>query len=376
MPQPTERNASRTPAAGGFSLIELLVVIAIIAVIIGLLIPAIAGARTAARKAATMTLITSINQAASSFSGDNAGRAPGYFSTSEMGRESNGSATGNGFTQMENVLLDLAGREAISDEMETGFLEVGPYASGSATDNVFVNPAIIGSDSTGYLDLSADYAAQLEGGTGADAQQFGDNAMGHIRAVGTDDPSMPDIIDPFGAPILAWTTDETVVPSSLETFSAANSDDAALMYWNSNAGVLRARRVGDRERDMQAAAGAQDGASLIGAGVVDGDEDTLREVMAAIYGNPGSPSDLTDNANMYPQAARGGLILHSAGADNIYLSTEDSRLGRYVAGNPVGGLDYAAAFFVGTERRTDEDGRPTSIDFATDGFDDLIMSVK
>ncbi|MEL7485492.1 MAG: prepilin-type N-terminal cleavage/methylation domain-containing protein, partial [Planctomycetota bacterium] len=106
---PQSRNAVPIPkhrrvlsCRRAFSLIELLVVITIIAIVIAITVPAIGAARDLARGTATQSQIQALATAVGSFQTDNE-RVPGYFNAAQM------SDNDDGFTSMQNVILDLAG---------------------------------------------------------------------------------------------------------------------------------------------------------------------------------------------------------------------------------------------------------------------------
>ena len=89
-----------------FSLVELLVVIAIIALVISIILPALGGVRTAARRAATQTVMKGFSDAVGQFTLDN-DRVPGIYSAEEMGSIENRDVFR--MSAMENAILELAG---------------------------------------------------------------------------------------------------------------------------------------------------------------------------------------------------------------------------------------------------------------------------
>jgi prepilin-type N-terminal cleavage/methylation domain-containing protein len=148
------RSRSRLAARRGFSLIELLVVIAIIAILIAIIVPALGGARTAARKVTTATLLNEVTNAAGQFSQDHAGSMPGYFTPDQMGSPLNVDATKGGFTAMENALLDLVGKDAIIGtagipDGSTGY--VGPYGSANNRQGIKIDFDLFGAGDNVYL---------------------------------------------------------------------------------------------------------------------------------------------------------------------------------------------------------------------------------
>src|SRR5690606_30786751 len=121
---------------------------------------------------------------------DNQETMPGYFTAEEMGDTENGS---RGFAEMENVMLHLAGglidplKPTIGGASE---IDVGP----KTTATVKVDLTLIGADSTKrgayYTPDASQYRAET-GQVGAPEHQ-----------------ELPDLIDAWGQPILAWRRNE------------------------------------------------------------------------------------------------------------------------------------------------------------------------
>lgn len=354
---------------GGFSLVELLVVVAIIAVLVSILFPVVTSARNTARAVSSRSLLNSILQASQQFELDN-GRKPGFYSPAEMGSVQNGGApgsvtaanggTGAGMTAMENIILDLAGRDAIIDENEQPFdqtfmARVGPFLSPTDPGAIVVNPDLVGADEGAYIAISDRFfapqpAEPTNPQTGTNAQWTTVQNLGNAAPAGQ--PQLPDVIDAFGQPVLAWVADRSAVPSISapgdtappSNFAALASDAAtnagpALFYWNANAGYLRANALGQRRRDQTKDPTTLGETSLLGVGSIGhingySGPSGVNHVFAAVLGAPGSPDQsslvpgggdsLVDTA--YPTRPRGDFILQSAGQDGYYLSTNSSAM--------------------------------------------------
>jgi prepilin-type N-terminal cleavage/methylation domain-containing protein len=352
-------------AARAFSLVELLIVIAIIAVIIALTIPALGSARDSSREIATKQLITNLTTAASTFSNDNAGRVPGYFSARDMGDAQNAD---RGMSGMENLLLDLAGQAAIvgGSASATGpIIAIGPTSGSQVNVNLDILGASSGTGSTAaksYFTIDKKLFA-------AQDPAAGQQVLGSQAGVGQ--ALMPDLIDYWGQPLLAWTSDEggaTRVRNPGELVKASNQTNRASMYWLQNAAFLRATSLGRKSLD-------QSTLSLVGSAATPTDSaDPVRSLEAAL-GSPAAPYRDPADATAAPRVAlkpRANLIVQSAGRDGVFLAARD-RGRSYVNGTT---LDYRFTFVTtaaGTlpaDQNTDKDGKPTTIDIM-DRFDDL-----
>lgn len=277
---------ARLPRA--FSLIELLVVIAIIGIVIAILIPALKGARMQARKVATLGTIRDLGSACASFTTDNH-RNPGYFSPAAMGAAANAQPTG-GFTGMQNLLLDLAGGITKAPASGTTIFDVGPGGSPS----VMIDITKIGGSGTGKGYFTPDKSALVA-----------DNGL----AGSNNNKLMPQIVDAFGNPILAWVADER--PSAV--FAADDSSTLAKFYWASNAGVLNSTGIGRDRRDQNSTDG-----SMLGGGY---SAPNRVITMASLLGNPAAPK--ANSSPLEPAAARGPIFFQSAGPDGFFMGKYD-----------------------------------------------------
>ena len=337
-----------------FTLIELLVVILILAVVIAIIVPALGGARNAAKGVSSRALLTQIANAASAFTNDNDGALPGYFTAEEMGDSENGK---RGFTEMENILLDLAG--GIVDPGGTGIggiggsdvIKVGP--TGDAT--VQVDLTLIGADT----EISGAYftpdAKSYRAGTGQEGE--------------ADHKELPDLIDAWGTPALAWRRNQ-FGPSKIESeqdFAAVDSSDPAWFYWNTNAGVLEGATVGKLTR-------SQVERSIIGGNAAD---IARRTSLVGFLGSPAFPDDLTAGASdLLPAGARGDLVLHSAGADGYYMS-RSGKGAKQFSGDPESSsfaIEYSRNFFNAQGRRLETDSGEGETEDILRAFDDLIQT--
>ncbi|MCC7387440.1 MAG: prepilin-type N-terminal cleavage/methylation domain-containing protein [Phycisphaerales bacterium] len=345
----------------GFSLIELLIVILIIALVIAIIVPALGGARTAARKVSTQALVSQVTNGVEQFAQDHGGAMPGYFSARDMGGLRNAPGNRGGFTAMENALLDLVAADAIVGEAGPGdsggssganiLGSVGPMGTaGGKTQprNLKVDLDLIGIEGS-YLEMDADSLKAAEG-----------------QEASKEHKAFPDIVDSFGNPLLAWVEDPMAprIPASEAEFAAEDAQSAsfARYYWNSNGAWLSAKAMGRDGRDQSSGLLA--------------DPTKAEMTLTAVLGNPNFPTPTDyDASDVLPGASRGGFVVHSAGADGVFISLKDNGA-RAIGVTGADDLEYARNFFTGQGGRwTDDKGLPSTIDLIQD-FDDLIGSTS
>lgn len=360
----------------GFSLIELLTVIAIIMLILAIVFPVLATVRRTARTADTKNLMVNFLQGVTRFQTDKA-RLPGYFSAKEMGSSDNRQV--RGFSSMQNIMLDLSGGVAPAGSTAPEIVDaVGPLSD--PAQQIKVNPTLIGSGTKGskaYYQPPARNLRLQDGSEGGD--RFGVTANKRV----------PELVDAFQTPILAWRIDETFVSpiKTIGDFVADTSTTPSRFYWGQNAAFLStaATSVGRERINM----GDQ---SLIGGGNASGSPGGFIHSLGGFLGSPSSPLNLsaavTNAKDLLPAAARGTIVLHSAGENAIFLgrsgikNSGKDRPGGDLASTKTGadanclyyGFNYFRPSDSGADtRRADESGANTSTDLLVN-FDDLVMS--
>lgn len=312
--------ASRSRPA--FSLVELLVVIAIIAVVVAIIVPSLGGVRRSARATASTTLVNEIKTASAAFQNDER-RLPGYFTPTQMGNPDNDA---RGFSGMNNILLDLSGGILRSGSgptsMGSGQARVGPTRI--VNEQVVVDPNLIGSATGGSKGYFTPGAKNFKKQTEAQKSCVKDHLL------------LPDLVDSFGSPVLAWAENEAAAPSVTSIDDIAQKDSgaaakpAARFYWNANSAFLKSTALGTLGKDQT------DLSLLNPASTQD-----KPKALTALVGNPGFPnSTASPGADIIPSAARGKLMIQSAGADGIYLGKYDT------GGKQIGGgkLTYGHYF--------------------------------
>lgn len=332
----------RASIGRGFTIIELLVVIAIIVIVVAIVVPALGAAREVARATTTKSLLNDLQGAFGQFMQDHTGDMPGYFSATEMGDAGNNAATGGeGFTSLENAMLDLTGDAQF---VASGGIDVGPGRQ------VMIDPALIGSGDGVYFPPS-------------DANFVKQNSTGQKVAANNFHLEVPDLVDAFGNPILLWASDPAAPerPGDASDFATqdADPDSPARYYWASNSAFLAATSLGKEGND-------QTMLSLIGAGKAG-----LADSLGGLLGSAASPTPVNYTpTDVLPARGRGTFVFHSAGADGVFVSQKDN--GAKVL--PGAQLRYSSNFFgVGGTRLMDASNSPTTID-QMERFDDVLVS--
>jgi len=293
-----------TRTSRAFSLVEMLVVLVILAIVIAIIIPAIAGARRAAKNADTRATLAQIGNSVSLFEND-VRRLPGYFGAKDMGAAVNATSAG-GWTGCDNVMLDLLG--GITTQVanpNAGIITVGP--GGSAATQVNVDLSQLGATKqTGTGTTVRNYFTY-------DTKRFVAQSGAGQRFGGNNNNLFPSLVDAFGEPILAWVQDD--VPAVQNFTAIDNSAGAAKYYWASNAGFLddSVSSLGKQARDQRFA----NNGSILSSGVTQANR---VKTLEALLGNPASPDSSTP---AHPLSARGPIVFHSAGADGVFLGSQE-----------------------------------------------------
>lgn len=377
-----------------FTLVELLVVIALIGILIGILLPALGGARKVARAQANRQLLTQMAGASAAFETDNR-RAPGYFSPREMALLSNtgtGLTDGRGMTAMQNVLIDLAGKDSVVIGTDFGtknsdeyLKDVGPIDGTPQASRVNVNPTLIGATKS-YFNPGKKSLVSFEAGDSSKPR------VGVMVTGRTDNLQLPDLVDADGQPILAWQLDESCrLPIDLGTGSTsfvgrnsgADGSVASRFYWGSNAGILRSKAQGRQALDTIADGSSDERPNLsllsinvTGSSPADHTNTGELATLMAIAGNPGSPNASPDpksaNVNeILPGAPRGKIIFHAPGTDGVFLAQRQGN--RFFVNNAKAVYYGMGIKDAGNTLRVDAAGKSTSINIL-DSFDDIIVA--
>lgn len=344
----------------GFSLVELLVVILIIGIIVAIVLPSLAGVRDKAKEAASRQLTNEIASAASTFYNDKR-RSPGYFTPQEMGDASN---QARGFTAMQNAMLDLAG--GIVRDGTAGAVNIGP--STVVGRQVAFLPEAVGATGNGNYFTPNAKNFQLQNGS-----------EGGLREGDAVHQQVPELVDAWNQPILAWVEDPTAkqavqaVADFATVASPGNNPNlqSARFYLNSNFALLNTPAFGKQRKNQ------------VDLSLLSRNQNNAATSLAGAMGNPGAPDDPSRNLTaILPTRSRGSFVVHSAGRDGVILSRADRRAIPIVdnADNTATATLYYGANFkslpgpAGTVIR-DNTGKAVSEDVMS-VFDDIIASAN
>jgi len=276
-----------------------------------------------------------------------------------------------GMSSLENLMLDLMAAEISTASTAPGtggtWIQVGP-GTADGVSRVWLNLDTLGTSSGNtrayYTPAAKNFVAQT-----SPVQQVGQ--AGNTAPEGA--PQMPDLIDMWGQPILAWKQDAVTQGQITQAnqFAAASAPNApsgqgARFYWRSNAAFLSSSALGRRGVDQRY---SNDKGSMIGEGVA---ANQMAESLTAFLGHPSFPIRPATGNPTLPSQARGGIVLHSAGSDGVYLGKKDAGARQFDAGGP---MLYARSFANSTgQLHTDKNGKTTTID-VVDDFDDEVIAV-
>jgi len=351
--KPTTNPSATALRARAFTLIELLVVIAIVALIVGITVPALSSARNLAKESATNSTINSLNMSISQFEAAEQ-RMPGYFSPEQMGDTQNAS---RGLSAMQNILLDLVGGPVPDDgsPISSDAIVVGPTTNDQV--EVDLNLINLGEGGNNYFVPKESSFGVVQGGV-TDA----------------DHAKLPDLVDAWGMPILAWAENDLAGPmnddSDVVEFAdlVAGGTNPAHYYWAQNAVYLNSAGLGLRQiAQRKPATDSSEPYSLIGFGGV------TVERLAALLGSPSAPlNPQASAASILPRSGRGAIVLQSAGRDLVYLSNKDKGY-KEIGGEFFYGRNLTPGSNVNSGQYPRDDGTTGSIDIV-DGFDDIVSS--
>ena len=238
-----------------------------------------------------------------------------------------------------------------------------------------MDATLIGTGQGAYFTPSSENFQKMTMSPTGNGQQFG---------VG---PSIPDVVDAFGNPLMVWSQDvgsrgsinpESNNPGPFQQFVAENSsgnNNLAWFYLASNAGTLKARSMGTSGLN-QSGSLASGLTSAIGEGLpLENRRITLASLLASPSYTLTRQGRTIQNApfdEIYPARPRGRFIVQSAGANGLFFGTNERGWGANAVDNRI----YFGSGFKGQngQRFESEDGGVTNIDLL-EGFDDVINAV-
>lgn len=273
-----------------------------------------------------------------------------------------------------------------SPNIQKGIIAIAPFSN--TDDNAaIVNINLIGTTGAYFAPgkkflkvMNHEDGQQVPAGINADGQHL-----------------MPDVVDSFGNPMLAWVQDESsrgsIDPGVGDSdavyhqFAQLTSDGSgadsgpAWFYLASNNAFYGAgaSSVGDSGRNEYAFSSLSEQDEAGGSVAVIDRIRSLTTLLASpsyFLLRSGDTLDTANFENIYPARPRGRLIIQSAGIDGYFFGTNDP--GWSANAHTDGGfhLDFGNSYKLqdGT-RITDNDGKSITIDIASD-FDDLLGSVN
>lgn len=320
-------------ACRAFTLAELMIVLIILGVVLGVVLPSLSATTRSAQRAATTTLMSGIGAAATSFSTDNQGRNPGYFTAQQMGASEN---ENQGFAGLMNIMLDLMpGITTKPAAVDQQVLEIGPGNAGDPGSRVNLDLTQLGAAATNdaasstrsyyrpdpkYFYSTVDPAQLSNAGSLANGRQVSSNDNHYV---------VPTLHDAFGQPILGWQQDDRTAlvfaadnSGSLSANASGQGSQTARFYWASNACFLKATSLGKKllpQTTDSLIGRSQDDAVRIGS-------------LSGLLGNPAFPGTGSTLAR-----ARGPLVFHSAGANGVYVGAKErgAIIARGTGSNPT-----------------------------------------